>query len=326
MSRGNQSHVAEFLLLGLTNDPKEQGWLFASFFAMYLVNVAGNSVIIAAIWGDARLHTPMYFFLSNLSFVDICFTNVIVPRMLANMLSKNKKVLFAQCLTQMYFFVACAITDSFLLAAMALDRYMAICHPLHYTTTMSPQRCLLLATASWVLSHLHSLTHTILMAHLSFCGPNTVRDGIEVLYMAVISVTSEMDSPKSMEMMGSQSRSQQVVALVSRDKESSLPVTNLKPTVLPGVVRDDISGSICWPIFITQLHEPGGKQWEAKTDLNPALVALSPRTYPDAVWMALVGPCLVEESNSDLLSTKYLREEGNTSENNAAVCMHLLRC
>ncbi|XP_047556524.1 olfactory receptor 1L6-like [Lutra lutra] len=175
MSRENQSHVAEFLLLGLTSDPKEQGWLFASFFAMYLVNVAGNSVIIAAIRGDARFHTPMYFFLSNLSFVDICFTNIIVPRMLANMLSKNKKVPFAQCLTQMYFFVACAITDSFLLAAMALDRYMAICHPLHYTTTMSPQRCLLLAMASWVLSHLHSLTHTILMARLSFCGPNVIH-------------------------------------------------------------------------------------------------------------------------------------------------------
>ncbi|XP_045647104.1 olfactory receptor 1L4-like [Ursus americanus] len=172
--RGNQSHITEFLLLGLTSDPKEQGWLFASFLAMYLANVAGNSLIIAAIRGDARLHTPMYSFLSNLSLVDICFTSVIVPRMLANMLSKNKKVPFAQCLTQMYFFVAFGITDSFLLAAMAIDRYMAICNPLHYTTTMSPQRCLLLVMASWVLSHLHSLTHTILMARLTFCGPNVI--------------------------------------------------------------------------------------------------------------------------------------------------------
>ncbi|XP_049484400.1 olfactory receptor 1L4-like [Panthera onca] len=175
MSRGNQSHITEFLLLGLTSDPKYQKWLFTSFLAMYLVNVAGNSVIIAAIRGDTRLHTPMYFFLSNLSLVDICFTNVIVPRMLANMLSKTKKISFAQCLTQMYFFVTCAITDSFLLAAMAIDRYMAICNPLHYTTTMSPQRCLLLVTVSWVLSHLHSLTHTILMARLSFCGPNVIH-------------------------------------------------------------------------------------------------------------------------------------------------------
>ncbi|XP_043326464.1 olfactory receptor 1L4-like isoform X2 [Cervus canadensis] len=175
MTRGNQSHITEFLLLGLTSDPKQQVWLFASFLAMYLVNVGGNSVIIAAIRGDVRLHTPMYFFLSNLSFVDICFTNVIVPRMLANMQSKSKKVPFIQCLSQMYFFVACAITDSFLLAAMALDRYVAICHPLHYTTTMNPRRCLQLVTASWLVSHLHSLTHTVLMARLSFCGPNIIH-------------------------------------------------------------------------------------------------------------------------------------------------------
>ena len=175
MTRENQSHITEFLLLGLTSDPKQQVWLFASFLVMYLVNVGGNSVIIAAIQGDVHLHTPMYFFLSNLSFVDICFTNVIVPRMLANMQSKSKKVPFTQCLTQMYFFVACAITDSFLLAAMALDRYVAICHPLRYTTTMNPRRCLQLVTASWLVSHLHSLTHTVLMARLSFCGPNIIH-------------------------------------------------------------------------------------------------------------------------------------------------------
>uniref|UniRef100_A0A8D1I122 Olfactory receptor n=1 Tax=Sus scrofa TaxID=9823 RepID=A0A8D1I122_PIG len=175
MTRGNETHITEFLLLGLTSDPRKQVWLFASFLAMYLVNMAGNSVIIAAIWGDAHLHTPMYFFLSNLSFVDICFTNVIVPRMLANILSKGKNVPFAQCLTQMYFFVTCAITDSFLLAAMAIDRYVAICNPLHYTTTMDPRHCLLLVITSWLVSHLHSLTHTILMARLSFCGPNIIH-------------------------------------------------------------------------------------------------------------------------------------------------------
>ncbi|XP_027410294.1 olfactory receptor 1L6-like [Bos indicus x Bos taurus] len=170
--RGNQSHITEFLLLGLTSDPKQQVWLFASFLAMY---VGGNSVIIAAVRGDAHLHTAMYFFLSNLSLVDICFTTVIVPQMLLNMLTQRKAILFAQCLAQMYFFVAFGITDSFLLAAMALDRYVAICHPLRYTTTMNPRCCLQLVTASWLVSHLHSLTHTILMARLSFCGPNVIH-------------------------------------------------------------------------------------------------------------------------------------------------------
>ena len=175
MMRGNQSHITEFLLLGLTSDPKQQVWLFASFLAMYLVNVGGNSVIIAAIRGDAHLHTTMYFFLSNLSLVDICFTTVIVPQILVNMLTQRKAILFAQCLAQMYFFVAFGTTDSFLLAAMALDRYVAICHPLRYTTTMNPRRCFQLVTASWLVSHLHSLTHTILMARLSFCGPNVIH-------------------------------------------------------------------------------------------------------------------------------------------------------
>ncbi|CAD7668049.1 unnamed protein product [Nyctereutes procyonoides] len=115
------------------------------------------------------------FLLSSLSLVDICFTSAIVPRMLANMLSKSKKVPFAQCLTQMYFFVAFGITDSFLLGVIAVDRYMAICNPLHYSMTMSPRCYLLLVMVSWVLSHLHSLTHTILMARLSFCGPNVIH-------------------------------------------------------------------------------------------------------------------------------------------------------
>ncbi|EDL08702.1 olfactory receptor family 1 subfamily AF member 1 [Mus musculus] len=175
MLRENQSHMTEFLLLGLTSNPKQQVWLFASFLAMYLVNVIGNSVIIASIQRDARLHTPMYFFLSNLSLVDICFTTVIVPQMLVNLLTQRKTILFAQCLTQMYFFVAFGITDSFLLAAMAIDRYVAICNPLHYNTVMSPRRCRLLVVASWAVSHLHSLTHTILMGRLSFCGPNVIH-------------------------------------------------------------------------------------------------------------------------------------------------------
>ncbi|ELW48516.1 Olfactory receptor 1L6 [Tupaia chinensis] len=180
MPKENQSHTTEFLLLGLTTDPKLQVWLFASFLAMYLVNVIGNSAIKAAIQGDVRLHTPMYFFLFNLSLVDICFTTVIVPRMLVNMLTQKKTILSSQCLTQMYFFVAFGITDSFLLAAMAIDHYMAICNSLHYTTTMSPKHCLLLVIASWVVSHLHSLTHTILMARLSFCGPNIIHHFCDV--------------------------------------------------------------------------------------------------------------------------------------------------
>ena len=171
MLRENQSHMTEFLLLGLTSDPKQQVWLFASFLTMYLINVIGNSVIIAVIQGDTHLHTPMYFFLSNLSLVD----TVIVPQMLVNLLTQRKTILFTQCLAQMYFFVAFCITDNFLLAEMAIACYVAICRPLHYTTTMSPRRCCLLVMASWAVSYLHSLTLTILMGCLSFCGDNVIH-------------------------------------------------------------------------------------------------------------------------------------------------------
>ncbi|CAI9174795.1 unnamed protein product [Rangifer tarandus platyrhynchus] len=167
------SSTADFILLGISSNPQMQKPLFAVFFVMYLVTLVGNGLIILAIHYDSRLHTPMYFFLSNLSFMDICFTTVIVPKMLVNLLSETKSISY--CLAQMYFFVAFGITDSFLLAAMALDRYVAICHPLHYTTTMNPRRCLQLVTASWLVSHLHSLTHTVLMARLSFCGPNIIH-------------------------------------------------------------------------------------------------------------------------------------------------------
>ncbi|XP_044517432.1 olfactory receptor 1L6-like [Gracilinanus agilis] len=175
MEKANQTRVSEFFLLGLTTDPQQQVWLIVLFLAMYLLNVIGNTVIITAILEDSRLHTPMYFFLSNLSLVDICFTTVIVPQMLVSMLMQNKAIPFAQCIAQMYFFVAFGITDSFLLAVMAIDRYMAICNPLHYTTAMSPRRCILLVAMSWMVSHLHSLIHTLLMARLSFCGPNIIH-------------------------------------------------------------------------------------------------------------------------------------------------------
>lgn len=169
------SSVSEFILLGLSSRPEDQKPLFALFLIMYVVTVAGNFLIILAIRSDLQLQTPMYFFLTILSFIDVCYTTTIVPKMLVNFLSERKSISYAGCMTQMYFFLAFANTESYLLAAMAIDRYVAICNPLHYTTTMSPRCCLLLVIASWMVSLLHSLTHTILMARLSFCGPNIIH-------------------------------------------------------------------------------------------------------------------------------------------------------
>ncbi|KAM6220117.1 olfactory receptor 1f45-like [Rhynchocyon petersi] len=170
----NFTKVSEFLLLGLSEDPEQQQLLFVLFLTMYLVTGLGNVLIILAITTDTRLHTPMYFFLANLAFVDICFTSTTIPKMLANHVSRYQGISYADCLTQMFFFIWFASIDSLLLTAMAYDRYAAICHPLHYTTSVTPQLCGLLVVASWTAAFGNSLTHTVLLAHVSFCGHNRV--------------------------------------------------------------------------------------------------------------------------------------------------------
>ncbi|XP_004688258.1 PREDICTED: olfactory receptor 1361-like [Condylura cristata] len=172
--RENLTQVSEFLLLGLSEDPKQQQLLFILFLSMYLVTGLGNLLIILAIVSDSKLHTPMYFFLANLAFVDICFTTTTIPKMLANHVTGHKEITYAGCLTQMFFFIWFAGIDSFLLAAMAYDRYAAICHPLHYATSVTPQLCILLVAASWTSAFGNSLTHTLSLTRLSFCSHNRV--------------------------------------------------------------------------------------------------------------------------------------------------------
>ncbi|XP_008591076.1 PREDICTED: olfactory receptor 7A10-like, partial [Galeopterus variegatus] len=118
---------------------------------MYLVSVLGNTLIISAMISDSHLHTPMYFFLSNLSFVDICFTSTTIPKMLVNIQTHSKVITYEGCITQMYFFILFGVLENFLLSVMAYDRYVAICHPLHYTVIMNPQLCVLLVLVSWVM-------------------------------------------------------------------------------------------------------------------------------------------------------------------------------
>ncbi|KAK7801985.1 hypothetical protein U0070_005972, partial [Myodes glareolus] len=174
MGGSNQSSVSEFLLLGLSRDPQQQRLLFLLFLIMYLATVLGNLLIILAIGTDSRLHTPMYFFLSNLSFVDLCFSSTTVPKVLAMHTLGTQAISFSGCLTQMYFLFMFVDMDDFLLAVMAYDRYVAICHPLHYTTKMTQKVCVLMVAGSWITANLNVLLHTLLMARLSFCGDNAI--------------------------------------------------------------------------------------------------------------------------------------------------------
>ncbi|XP_019283411.2 olfactory receptor 24-like [Panthera pardus] len=172
MEPRNQTSAFEFILLGLSETPEQETLLFALFLCMYVVMAMGNLSIILAISSDSHLHTPMYFFLANLSLVDFGLATNTVPKMLVNIQIRSKSISYACCLTQMYFFHFFGIVDSVLIAVMAYDRFVAICHPLHYTTIMSPRLCGLLAGSPWVFSYFISLTHILLMARLVFCGNN----------------------------------------------------------------------------------------------------------------------------------------------------------
>ncbi|XP_027963654.1 olfactory receptor 1J1-like [Eumetopias jubatus] len=174
MRRENQSSMSQFLLLGLPIWPEQQGMFFALFLGMYLTTVLGNLLIILLIRLDSRLHTPMYFFLSHLAFSDIVFSSVTVPKMLMNMHTKYKSIPYAGCISQTYFFILFADLDSFLITSMAYDRYVAVCHPLHYTIIMSQSICVTLVVGSWVIACACALLHTLLLARLSFCADHTI--------------------------------------------------------------------------------------------------------------------------------------------------------
>ncbi|XP_044111257.1 olfactory receptor-like protein OLF4 [Neovison vison] len=169
MKPSNDTQISEFLLLGFSEEPELQPLIFGLFFSMYLITVCGNLLIILAIHSDSHLHTPMYFFLANLSFVDISSTSTTVPKMLMNIQTESEVITYPGCVTQIYFFILFAVLDICLLSMMAYDRYVAICHPLHYMFIMNSQLCGLLVLMSWIMCILHSLLQTLMVLRLSFC-------------------------------------------------------------------------------------------------------------------------------------------------------------
>nr|XP_025718754.1 olfactory receptor 18-like [Callorhinus ursinus] len=169
MEPQNLTTVSEFLLLGLSDDPELQPFLFGLFLSMYLVTVLGNLLIILVVSSDSHLHIPMYFFLSNLSSVDICFISTTIPKMLVNIQTHSKSITYAGCLTQMSFFFLFGCLDNLLLAVMAYDRFVAISHPLNYPVIMNPCLCGLLVLVSFFSSLLESQIHCLMVSQLTFC-------------------------------------------------------------------------------------------------------------------------------------------------------------
>ncbi|XP_069888018.1 olfactory receptor 5J3-like [Dipodomys merriami] len=175
MAGCNRTGVKEFLLVGLTENPELQLPLFVLFTLIYLITLVGNWGMIVLIWLNAQLHTPMYFFLSNLSFCDICYSTVFAPKMLVHFLSKHKSSTFVGCVLQSFFFAVYVTTEGILLSMMAYDRYVAIANPLLYTAIMTQSLCIRMVLASYLGGLINSLTHTIGLLRLDFCGPNVVN-------------------------------------------------------------------------------------------------------------------------------------------------------
>uniref|UniRef100_A0A8C2LKV4 Olfactory receptor n=1 Tax=Cricetulus griseus TaxID=10029 RepID=A0A8C2LKV4_CRIGR len=175
MSEGNHSRVTEFILTGLTNKPELKLPLFLLFLGIYLLTVLGNLGMIILILLSSHLHTPMYFFLSSLSFIDLCYSTVITPKMLVNFVKEKNVISYQECVTQLYFFLAFVISECHMLSAMAYDRYVAICNPLLYNVTMSYQVC------SWVIGMVYGIgiieatVHTACMLQVHFCNVNVVN-------------------------------------------------------------------------------------------------------------------------------------------------------
>ncbi|XP_054980617.1 olfactory receptor 18-like [Sorex araneus] len=165
----NVTGAVEFLLLGLSDDPQVQPILFGLFLSMYMVTVTGNLLIVLAVGSDARLHTPMYFFLSVLSVTDIGFISSTVPKMIWDIHTQSRGMAYAGCLAQLSSFNLLGCLDSVLLTVMAYDRFVAICHPLHYPVIMNPRLCGLLALASFLISLVESQLNVLVISQLDFC-------------------------------------------------------------------------------------------------------------------------------------------------------------
>ncbi|XP_069465676.1 olfactory receptor 1L1-like [Ambystoma mexicanum] len=175
MGKGNHSGMSDFILLGFEEPPEHSIILFVCFLTMYLITLVANSTMILIISVDGQLQTPMYFFLRILSFVDICLTTCTIPKLLVNIFAKRKTISFYGCFLQIHFFISFGIMKDFLLAIMAVDRYLAISRPLHYVLLMNRRVCVALIAGSWIIVSGHAALNSVLTSQLSYCGSNEVH-------------------------------------------------------------------------------------------------------------------------------------------------------
>ncbi|XP_069098210.1 olfactory receptor 6B1-like [Pleurodeles waltl] len=193
MEKGNVTTVKDFILSGFPAQIQFKGAFFCLFLVFYILTVMENIIIIAMIRANRNLHKPMYFFLSNLAFLELCYISTTVPNLLANLATANKHISFESCMTQLFFFISLLCTECVLLAVMALDRYVAICHPLRYPTIMCSSLCMQLAAGTWLSGFLITAIKVAIISRLEFCGSNIINhffcDVSPVLNLACIDMS-----------------------------------------------------------------------------------------------------------------------------------------
>ncbi|XP_028611586.1 olfactory receptor 145-like [Grammomys surdaster] len=191
MAFGNRSFVTEFILIGLTDQPNLQLPLFFLFLVMYMVTMTGNLGLVILIGLNSHLHTPMYFFLFNLSLIDLCYSSVFTPKMLLNFIISKNIISYMGCMTQLYFYSFFVISECYVLMSMAYDRYAAICNPLLYNIAMSPKICFCLMLGSYLMAFSGAMAHTGCMLRLTFCDANSINHYFcDILPVMQLSCTS----------------------------------------------------------------------------------------------------------------------------------------
>ncbi|XP_059268136.1 olfactory receptor 1361-like [Mustela nigripes] len=189
MATRNRTEVTEFVLLGLSSWPEMQPVIFGIVLSMYLVALMGNALLVIVALSDPKLQTPMYFLLSQLSFIDMFLTTITVPQMLVHTLSANRTISFNCCMIQLFFFMAVGSMEGHLLAAMAYDRYVAICDPLRYSAIISHHLCLRITLTSWVVVSLNSLLYSVLVTRLTFCDNQVIHFFCDITPLLKLSCT-----------------------------------------------------------------------------------------------------------------------------------------
>ncbi|XP_004694639.1 PREDICTED: olfactory receptor 4F6-like [Condylura cristata] len=174
MYEANYSAVSQFVLLGLSASRPVQYFLLVFSTVFYITIFLGNLLVVLTVTFDPHLHSPMYFLLANLSFIDFCLSSATVPKMISNLTSRQKTISFPGCIMQIFVLHLMGGSEMVLLIAMALDRYVAICKPLHYMTIMNPCMCIFLLSAAWIIGLTHSVVQLAFVVHLPFCGPNEI--------------------------------------------------------------------------------------------------------------------------------------------------------